>query len=177
MSFTTNGRSIRVRLVLAGILVSLLAATDPCFAITGAEPLVQPREESIISTVTTQILDQSETDGAVKVWVYFTDKGVFDNDQLALAKESAGIRITERAARRRLKMGIEGATFRDLPVQSEYVTRLELAGASLRRISRWFNAVSIPINPDELVAVEGLPFVRGITPFLSFKFTPLETPT
>ncbi len=174
MNLTYRSGRGRISFVFVGILLTIALTGEAGYGFSSAQELVVPRNEQIISPITNQILDRMEKDGLVKVWVHFTDKGVFTKDQLVSARQATGRQITARAAKRRLKMGIEGATFYDLPVPAEYLEGLETAGASLRRVSRWLNAASIQINRSGLAAIGDLPYVREITPVLAYRSSPVE---
>jgi serine protease AprX len=76
----------------------------------------------------------------VLVWVYFTDKGntnsfYLNNPQLV---------VSEKSLKRRAKvLGNNSVlTFKDLPVNTDYITQLQSLGFKLKWSSKWLNAVS-----------------------------------
>ncbi len=103
----------------------------------------------------------------VKIWVFFTDKGVMDQPQFE--KAASQITINSHAHWRRSKVGMSGPVFADLPVNQEYISALSNMGAKHRRSSRWLNAASfeIPVTMAEKIAA--LPFVYKIQPVAGYK--------
>lgn len=99
-----------------------------------------------------------------KVWVYFTDKGIFHqlHYQLALDQLKQTAPLAQR--QRREKEPIAGFDFDDLPVHPDYIREIEAMGARLRTVSRWLNAASFEMPPELIPAVYSLPFVYEIRP-------------
>ncbi len=97
---------------------------------------------------------------ANKFWVFFTDKGAWEGADAAVVAER---RLSQRSLERRRRLGIP-LDWYDLPVDDAYVAALELIGAEVLRTSRWLNAVSVRCDPSLLPAIEGLSFVRGVSP-------------
>lgn len=123
-----------------------------------------------LETKAKQFLKQRNSETA-RVWLFFTDKGV--NNQAELAQKAAGLEISEKNKSRRAKTGINSIVLADLPVRSDYVDRARLMGAKLRRVSRWLNAASYDIPIDQLSKFEALPFVAEIRPVARYKNTGL----
>lgn len=76
------------------------------------------------------------------VWVMFTDKPKVDN----AAYDHAYNSLSDRAKVRRAKMGSTSVTDEDLPVDEGYILQIQQllhSGASIRRRSKWLNAVSV----------------------------------
>jgi len=106
------------------------------------------------------------------VWVYFTDKG-----PAMLAKATAvSCGISDEAVARRMRsLGkSEVVDFCDLPVNQEYIDKVVRCGAKIRTVSRWLNAVSIAIAPDQLSTLRTLQFVASITPVAYRRAQPLH---
>jgi serine protease AprX len=133
---------------LAAILVSSIALATGVY---GSEKL---------SPVVNDFL-ASSTGEAVKVWVYFTDRGVALPD--GAAPSSADAAVSERSIERRARRS-SGPLIdvRDLPVHAPYVQALRDAGCTVRHPSRYLNAVSVYATPDEIRVVEHLEFVRKV---------------
>jgi hypothetical protein len=92
-------------------------------------------------------------------WVFFTDK----------VSESP-IAISEKAMERRFKRAsLTDNSWYDLPVNEQYIQALRAAGANIRTISRWLNAVSIVADYTALSEIEFLPFVDRIYPLSSYR--------
>ncbi len=156
--------------------LTVVAATS---TISDSSPLAMPELASEVVTVakapvpfteeTRQFL--AKRDGAnAKVWVFFTDKGVFTRPQFQSAASS--LIIGEAAMKRRAKTGMDKVVFADLPVQQEYVDRIIGFGASLRWKSNWLNAASFVIPVERLDQVGALPFVAKIQPIAVGKRIP-----
>lgn len=110
--------------------------------------------------------------GTVRIWVFYTDKGVFseaDYDRVA-----ATVDLSDRQKARRSRTGNENVLFADLPVVSEYNRQIEQLGGRLRRTSRWLNAASFAVSRSALAQLEKLPFVYSIRPVAVYT-RPLET--
>jgi len=133
--------------------------------------LVSGKEYPVISPALTRFLSGYSLEDAVKVWVFFTDKGIFSQKQYQQAKATFKSLLSGSALKRRLKNRVE-IDFLDLPVNHDYVEEvLELEG-KLRQRSRWLNAISIQIRADKIERIAELPFVRKIKKVASFERRP-----
>ena len=136
--------------------------------------LVLPKKTPVISEKFKQLLSQKEPEEKVKVWVFFTDKGIFDPGEYQSALNRATNTLTERAARRRAKtMKPNLVDFKDLPVDHTYVNELLKYQAKLRQKSRWLNAASFEIQVSRLGQISKLDFVRSVKPVLGGKRKPV----
>ena len=77
------------------------------------QPVVLQKEPQALSDNVKKYLYQMEGERA-KVWVFFTDKGVFTKEQFN-AKASA-VKLSEKVMKRRAKVGMNHVVFVDLPV-------------------------------------------------------------
>ncbi|MCP4568571.1 MAG: S8 family serine peptidase [FCB group bacterium] len=141
---------------------SLSANEDPLIP----HSLTQDKESGNMIEVVKIFLGPRAIDGNAKIWVFFTDKNVFDKNQFSRA--ASEISMTERARQRRIKMGRQEVTFADLPVHKDYILEIETLGAKLRRQSRWLNAASFDIPLEAVDLVNSLPFVSRIRPMVGF---------
>jgi serine protease AprX len=144
--------------ILLGALAAAAKASD--------EPACQVRERELGRTQLT--LDRLAVDlagGATrKVWVYFTDKHVFDSEACrARLGEVASALDPHAASRRARSMGADRVDFYDLPVPEIYVQALVENAATVVHRSRWLNAVSVRASLRSLQAIAALPFVQKIT--------------
>ena len=104
----------------------------------------------------------------LKIWVYFTDHGESSPADLAAAIESAP--LSERSLeRRRLRGAREVRDIHDLPVHGEYLERLRDEGCTLKRPSKYLNAVSVIATPEQITAIRVLPFVRKVEPVRHYR--------
>ena len=91
---------------------------------------------------------------AGKVWVFFTDKGVFEQTQYQMALTALS----------KNPQSYHQPDFDDLPVRTTYIREIEKLGARLRWISNWLNAASFELPPELIPQVYKLPFVYDIKP-------------
>lgn len=153
--------------LLVGLIWSLAGARlqpEPTQDLSVRERLAKP-----VSSEARQFLAERAEQGRVKVWVFFTDKGVFDEQQLSTAKRAAGSLVTPRAQERLRKNGIEGAQVYDLPVVDDYVKAVVNLGVELRRVSRWLNAASFEVELSQLDQMASLRFVQRIQPVATYR--------
>ncbi len=97
----------------------------------------------------------------VRVWVYFTDKGI-KTDQIEQALSITARKIEQNSMqRRRLRSGI--VDFADIPVRETYIETIQEMGGILLHRSKWLNAASFVIHKDDLEKISQLDFVYRIT--------------
>ncbi len=114
-----------------------------------------------------------ERDGKkLKVWLFFTDKGLFSLKEFERAASS--IILSEKQLRRRKKTGLVEIVFADLPVYQNYIEQVEKLGARHRRSSKWLNAASFEVPAETLDRVMQLPFVSSIEPIAIYKRRPVK---
>ena len=106
-----------------------------------------------------------------KYWVFFSDRG----------EEAARhpVPISAQAeARRALRGRPEAAARADLPVSPAYRAALEALAVEVVVESRWLNAVSARLTPEQRAAMAALPFVQGVRPVarLASSAAPSLTP-
>ena len=105
--------------------------------------------------------------GRAALWVYFTDKG--SPSEVAQGLASAGSTVSDRSRERRARVhgGVFHAEASDVPVAAGYLRGVEAAGATLKRPSRWLNAVSVETDQAGAERIAALPYVRRVAPVLS----------
>ena len=137
--------------------------------------LIFPKNVPVISDRFSQQLVKMDPREEVKVWIYFTDKGILDQESYRSATNQAERNLTARATWRRSKTMKPGLVdFSDLPVNQVYIDQIKRMGGIERQRSRWLNAASFEIPVAELVRVADLAFVRSIMPVLGGKRTPVN---
>lgn len=97
-----------------------------------------------------------ESSATENVWVFFTDKEGVDFDPHAF--------FHPKAIERRLRHGQDLFDALDFPVREDYLQTIVGLVDSVDVASRWFNAASVYASPQQLSAVERLPFVDRIEP-------------
>lgn len=155
--------------LLTFVVVSCLVAANS----SRAQPI------SRLDGALARLLD--ETNGAAKVWVLFTDKGLGSDGAYAAAIEQVAARYNARAIeRRRLRRTAPGLfDERDVPVVQSYIDAVTATGAKLRVVSSWVNAVSVAADRQQLEAIARLPFVRQLQPVRRSRLdepTPVAVP-
>ena len=72
--------------------------------------------------------------------------------------------LSEKSLKRRAKVDPAGFLFddRDRPVDESVIDSIRQTGAHVRRVSRWFNAVAVEADAEQLNRLEALPSVRKI---------------
>jgi serine protease AprX len=108
----------------------------------------------------------SPSAGAVKVWIYFTDRGLdasTDGGSPIGASVLSRAAVSDRAVDRRLRRSSGPVVDeRDLPPFAGYVGAVRSAGCRVRHQSKYLNAVSAFATPQEILALEKLSFVRRV---------------
>lgn len=99
-----------------------------------------------------------------RVWVFFTDKGIFTDEQYSSATRHLELSAALPVRQRRSGSRVQGFDFDDLPVREDYIRRIEGMGARLRTTSRWLNAASFEMSPHIARQVWALPFVHAVKP-------------
>jgi serine protease AprX len=136
--------------------------------------LVLPKDTPTISDKFEQFLSYKQPEEKVKVWVFFTDKGVAHLGEYEAALNQARNSLTERGARRRAKtMKPNLVDFSDIPVDRTYVSEILKYEAKLRQKSRWLNAASFEVPVVQLERMSRLSFVKSIQPVLGGKRKPV----
>jgi len=94
-----------------------------------------------------------------KYWIFFTDKPT-----------DSSIEIGQRSLDRRTRMKIDTSpTFYDIPVNPDYINQIINLNIRILRVSKWLNAVSVRVSPNELNNIRNLQFVNNILPVSSYS--------
>lgn len=128
--------------------------------------LMRPPQRSKIGPRLRAILHAKEPEKKANAWIFFTDKGIFDDEtcQKRLAEQQE--RLDPRARARRLKVRDQNnlVDFTDLPLFQPYVQKVLGTGVKLRVASRWLNAVSVRADGEQLSRLMEFPFVSFLRP-------------
>ncbi len=113
---------------------------------------------------------------AKKYWVYFTDKGPAVPTAGSLLKASteyaAALKLlSPKALARRAKVlpPESVVTVEDAPVFHPYLEDIVGAGGMPVEQSRWLNAASVVLTPEQIGKVAALPFVEKVMPVVVFR--------
>lgn len=136
---------------------SSVAQKAPLFARSRRDPVVHPA---------VNLAPRRGQDQTVRVWVFFTDKGIGTTDSYRAALAAQAAAYSPRAIQRRtLRRTLPGLfDHHDLPLADGYVAQVLATGVGLRTKSEWLNAVSVEATVGQINALAGLPFVRLIKP-------------
>jgi serine protease AprX len=151
---------------LSGALCLFCAAIAGVYAQPSDQPtLVYPKDSPVISESLGQRLAMLTPQETVKIWVFFTDKGVRDAESYVSALGKAQQNLTARSAWRRSKtMKAALVDFHDLPVRQTYIDAVIDVGAKFRHRSRWLNAASFEVPAGRVGEISRLDFVRSVRP-------------
>jgi PKD repeat protein len=160
---------VMYKLRITTILLLVIISTSP---LSASNQALQPgavfleKETNNTLDVVKTFLYPRAADGRTKIWVFFTDKNIFNQNQFE--QLAATISFTEATRIRRIKMGLEEIVFADLPVHRGYIDDIISLGGELRRVSRWLNAASFEIPLDALDDINDLWFVAKIRPVAAY---------
>jgi len=104
-----------------------------------------------------------------KVWVYLADKDTAGYNPFSF--------FDQKAIERRIQNHIPIFDITDVPVNENYITILEGMSDSLTYASRWFNAVCLYADNQQLEQISALPFVLRTEPADDGYFTVAEADT
>ncbi len=109
-----------------------------------------------------------------RYWIYFKDKGHYQQLPLAVQEQIVDSLLTEKAKERRRIRGNPGflrnTLFQDLPVEDRYLDSLRTVGFRIHGVSRWFNAASGTARTQQLQRIRTFHFVERIEPVRSWHF-------
>src|SRR4030067_2149004 len=101
--------------------------------------LVAAKNEPVVSISLVDYLAANSDLSLVKIWVYFTDKEIFDQPAYVIATQKRLAEFTPRALARKQKVKPSPIDFYDLPVSQNYLKLVGNLGAQLgqpcRRLS------------------------------------------
>ena len=116
-------------------------------------------------------LSSKVPESQVKIWVFFTDKGIFKESEYQEAIKLAEHSMPGRVRTQRLKVRKSGelCDFSDIPVCKEYVEQTQKLGAKRCVISKWLNAVSFKTPAKFINEIEALSFVKEIRKVMVYR--------
>jgi serine protease AprX len=153
------------------IIILLLAVFSGALAdeIIIPDKFISAKQVPVISDRAMSYLENKATDGAIKIWVYFTDKGVTSDQAFQQKAQLVQNTMTPKALARRAKNGAQAVRFNDLPVYNNYIEQIEGYGLKLRRVSKWLNAASFETSIDKIDLIKNLTFIKKIEPVATYK--------
>lgn len=120
-----------------------------------------------ISKSLQSILNVTQPDSKVKVWVEFTDKG---EDALQLLDMPSNL-LTQRSLDRRAKVKPAGSLvdITDVPLNSDYISDLTNSGIKIVQRSKWFNRVSVMADQEEIMDMTTKHYVKRVDVVRGFR--------
>ena len=113
------------RLTLLIVIATLLLGAGYVWGneipIQTPDNFVKAKPAQVISSKTVDYLSFHSVDGMVKIWVFFSDRGITSKSEFNQAASTLSNRITDEALGRRKKVGKDKFTIVDVPVKSSYV--------------------------------------------------------
>ncbi|MFL5730151.1 MAG: S8 family serine peptidase [Cytophagaceae bacterium] len=91
-----------------------------------------------------------------KFWVFLKDKDTRNYDYHRA--------LSEQSIQNRLQHNIPLSQFTDIPVNPQYISILSSQGAKIVNLSKWLNAVSVRLYPEQLELIRSNEFVADIIP-------------
>ncbi|MCX6826933.1 MAG: S8 family serine peptidase [candidate division Zixibacteria bacterium] len=144
-------------LVIMFIVATVAAAAEIPLQIAPHQPKIgKLLEDSLLTAPAGQ---------RFKIWVFFTDKGIFDTQSYKMTAANLRPLFSERAVNRRVhRTNSPSFDFYDIPVNADYVRSLELLGMEISHQSRWLNAVSGYADYEIIGRLAALRYVAEIKP-------------
>lgn len=149
------------------ILILFFSLTAAWSADSNTPPpnLVSAKDHPTVSERLQTLIVSKNSDEIIKVWVYFTDKGIFDHKSYRLSLQEQKQALLGKTLKRRAKLKEkEVVDFYDLPVLASYIEQVNQLGAKLNHISRWLNAASFYVPAGKIEAISNLVFVKSVKP-------------
>lgn len=106
----------------------------------------------------------SQAQNPGKYWLFFADKGPHELQQANLLKAQSALQPRARFRHKKLMPPPRTADETDLPVYAGYIEELQRLGCVIEWPSRWLNAVSARLSPEQLAVVSNLGFVVRVQP-------------
>jgi serine protease AprX len=125
--------------------------------------------ENIVRKIVFIILVFTAMTGAqTKFYIFLKDKTVEQSSKLnktgALYKQAEKELTLEAIERRKLVMGDDYITFEDLPMNNNYIQRIEALSIKIENKLDWFNAVTSYLNDEQVIEIKKLSFVQKVEP-------------
>jgi subtilisin family serine protease len=154
--------------IITIILSLALFSGAPADEIIIPDKYISARQAPVISDRAMSYLEDNATERKIKIWVYFTDKGVTSDRAFRQKAQEVRSAMTSRALARRAKNGAEAVRFNDLPVYDNYIEQIEGYGLKLRRVSKWLNAASFETSIEKIDLLKNLTFIKKIEPVVTY---------
>jgi len=160
-----------VRALLSVLCLALLAVA---WRPVQTERIRPPRDPQIDERLENRILGdtlEQQVLSIAPVWIFFTDKGIQDDQALSRAVSRYARGLDSHTRMRRLKMRAENglADAADLPLHEAYIRSVLETGVRLRVRSRWLNAISVEAAGEQIRRIARLGFVSAISEVAGYR--------
>ena len=156
------------------MILAVLLTGNLSFGTEDISELYRERQIPVYGKVIRRKMKNLTGEDRIKVWIYFTDKGIFSNEKYISALTIAERDLNPRSKWRRSKVRTSIVDFYDIPVNSIYIDSILSTGANLRVTSKWLNAISIEAILSQISRIANFPFVYKIEIVLSGKRHPIQ---
>ena len=156
------------------MILAVLLTGNLSFGTEDISQLYRERQIPVYGKVIRRKMKNLTREDRIKVWIYFTDKGIFSNEKYISALTIAERDLNPRSKWRRSKVRTSIVDFYDIPVNSIYIDSILSTGANLRVTSKWLNAISIEAKLSQISRIANFPFVYKIEIVLSGKRHPIQ---
>ncbi len=110
--------------------------------------------------------------GSNKMWILFTDKGIFDSKDANQFFSTNKDLVTEKSIWRRELRSNTLLDINDVPLNNDYIKVLEKMGIEIENSSKWLNGVSAKLTYEQMLELNALDFVYKIYPLAVSKQKP-----
>ena len=113
------------------------------------------------------VLNTTQSNEKIKVWVEFTDKG----NNVSQLLNTPSMLLTQRSLDRRAKVKPAGSIvdFSDIPLNSKYVSDLASSGMQIVQKSKWFNRVSVMADREDIMEMTAKHYVKNVDVVRGFR--------
>ena len=156
------------------LILAVLLTGNLSFGTEDISQLYRERQIPVYGKVIRRKMKNLTGENRIKVWIYFTDKGIFSNEKYISALTIAERDLNPRSKWRRSKVRTSIVDFYDIPVNSIYIDSILSTGANLRVTSKWLNAISVEAKLSQIGRIANFPFVYKVEVVLSGKRHPIQ---
>ncbi len=162
----------RPSLFSAFLIGAVWVGVTICGELPSGPLLVAAKNNPVVSKSLEDYISANADVNRVKIWVYFTDKEIFDQPAYVIATQKRLAEFTPRALARKQKVKPSPIDFYDLPVSQNYLKQVQSLGGKLVHPSRWLNAASFYVEPNKIASIAALPLVKFVDLVKKYKVIP-----
>ena len=118
-------------------------------------------QENKLSPAVVNLIENEKNTQSYSVWIFFSDKGTNINSKMAKAESNLSAHCLQRRCKS-LKTNNSPITFYDIPVEETYIDKIVPYISKIRTESRWLNAISAEVTPENFSKISQFDFVKKI---------------